>query len=52
MSEETSELTSKNKERVILSDFRCMKCSKLLAKLKGIAEIKCPRCKSFNYFSE
>jgi phage FluMu protein Com len=29
-------------------DFRCGKCSKLLGRIKGDAEIKCPRCSSLN----
>lgn len=29
-------------------DFRCGKCGKLLGRIKGDAEIKCPRCNSLN----
>ncbi len=29
-------------------EFRCVKCGKKLGMLKGIAEIKCPRCKKIN----
>ena len=29
-------------------DFRCGKCDKLLGKINGNAEIKCPRCNSLN----
>ncbi|WP_369691770.1 zinc finger domain-containing protein [Alkalihalobacillus trypoxylicola] len=28
--------------------MRCKKCNKLLAKLKGKAEIKCPKCATVN----
>ncbi|MGE7113947.1 zinc finger domain-containing protein [Lysinibacillus sp. NPDC047702] len=28
-----------------MQEIRCKKCGKLLAKVKGEAEIKCPRCK-------
>lgn len=27
-----------------LIDERCPKCNKLLGRIKGMAEIKCPRC--------
>ncbi|MFH1347181.1 MAG: Com family DNA-binding transcriptional regulator [Candidatus Margulisiibacteriota bacterium] len=35
-------------------DFRCTQCNRLLAKIEGTArvEIKCPRCKSMNLFTE
>lgn len=29
-------------------DFRCGKCGKLLGRIRGDAEIKCPRCNSLN----
>lgn len=29
-------------------DFRCGVCNKLLAKVKGEALVKCPRCNSMN----
>ena len=29
-------------------DFRCGKCGKLLGRIKGDAEIKCPRCSNMN----
>lgn len=29
-------------------DFRCEKCGKLLGRIRGDAEIKCPRCNSLN----
>lgn len=29
-------------------DFRCSKCGKLLGRIRGDAEIKCPRCNSLN----
>lgn len=31
-----------------LLEFRCIKCGKKLGMIKGIAEIKCPRCKKIN----
>ncbi len=35
-------------------DFRCTQCNRLLAKVDGSAkvEIKCPRCKAMNLFTE
>lgn len=37
-----------------MKDFRCKKCNRLLAKINGdaLVEIKCPRCKEMNLFSE
>lgn len=35
--------------RPMLTEFRCCECNKLLGKIKGEAEIKCPRCNSLNY---
>jgi len=29
-------------------DFRCRKCNKLLGRIRGRAEIICPRCKTLN----
>lgn len=34
-----------------LSEIRCMKCGKFLAKLKGEIEVKCPRCGTYNAVS-
>lgn len=31
-----------------LKEVRCKQCNKLLAKAKGIVEIKCPRCGEIN----
>ncbi len=31
-----------------LTSIRCAYCSRLLAKIKGEYEIKCPKCKSIN----
>jgi len=31
-----------------LIEFRCERCGKKLAMVKGTAEIKCPRCKKLN----
>jgi len=31
-----------------LIEFRCEKCGKKLAMVRGTAEIKCPRCKKLN----
>lgn len=31
-----------------LEEIRCKKCNKLLAKIKGIIEIKCSRCSEIN----
>lgn len=33
---------------VTMKEFRCKKCRKLLGKIKGVAEIKCTRCKTLN----
>lgn len=35
-------------------DFRCTQCNRLLAKVEGMGkvEIKCPRCKTMNLFTE
>lgn len=33
-----------------MEECRCTECNKLLAKLEGIAEIICTRCKVFNAF--
>lgn len=37
-----------------MNDFRCKQCNRLLAKVHGEAriEIKCPRCKTMNLFSQ
>ena len=32
-------------------DFRCACCQRLLAKVSGDAEIKCPRCGAINRFT-
>lgn len=32
-------------------EFRCASCQRLLARLKGDAEIKCPRCGAINKYS-
>lgn len=34
--------------RETLIDFRCSNCNKLLGKIEGMAEIKCPKCKRVN----
>lgn len=31
-----------------MKDFRCANCNKLLGKIEGRAEIKCPKCKRLN----
>lgn len=31
-----------------MREVRCLKCNKLLGKIKGEAEIKCPRCGTIN----
>lgn len=31
-----------------MTDVRCKNCNKLLGRVKGEAEIKCPRCKELN----
>ncbi|WP_081599675.1 zinc finger domain-containing protein [Halalkalibacterium ligniniphilum] len=31
-----------------MKEFRCKKCNRLLGKVKGIAEIKCPKCATVN----
>lgn len=37
-----------------MREFRCQECNRLLAKVEGPAkvEIKCPRCKAMNFYSE
>jgi phage FluMu protein Com len=37
-----------------MNDFRCRQCNRLLARIQGEArvEIKCPRCKTMNLFSQ
>lgn len=37
-----------------MKDFRCKQCNRLLAKVggEGEVEIKCPRCKTMNLYSE
>lgn len=31
-----------------MNPFRCFNCNKLLGKIEGKAEIKCPKCKTIN----
>lgn len=33
-----------------MKSIRCIKCNKLLLKLDGRAEVKCPKCKHINTF--
>ncbi|MBN2058552.1 MAG: Com family DNA-binding transcriptional regulator [Candidatus Saganbacteria bacterium] len=37
-----------------MMDFRCKQCNRLLAKVspQSVVEIKCPRCKDLNRFSQ
>jgi len=35
-----------------LEEIRCKKCNKLLAELKGVVKIKCPRCSEMNKLSK
>ena len=37
-----------------MKDFRCKQCNRLLAKVSegSKVEIKCPRCKTMNFFVE
>jgi len=37
-----------------MMDFRCSECNRLLARIEGACrvEIKCPRCKAMNLFTE
>lgn len=35
-----------------LTEARCKKCNKLLGKIKGLAEIKCPRCNTVNDYKK
>lgn len=35
-----------------LEEIRCKKCNKLLGKIKGEAEIKCPRCRTLNEYKQ
>ena len=36
-----------------MNDFRCKQCNRLLARVEGNprVEIKCPRCKTMNFYS-
>ncbi|MBT2569841.1 Com family DNA-binding transcriptional regulator [Planococcus sp. ISL-110] len=34
--------------KVYLKGMRCTNCEKLLAKIRGTAEIKCTRCGTYN----
>lgn len=34
---------------MMLQEFRCSKCNKLLGKIEGRAEIVCMRCRTKNY---
>jgi len=36
----------------MMQEFRCKQCGKLLAKIEGRAEIKCPRCKTVKIKTE
>ena len=38
----------------MMKDFRCQQCNRLLARLtpRSRVEIKCPRCKELNRYSE
>lgn len=31
-----------------MQEIRCSKCNKLLGKISGVYEIKCPRCREMN----
>lgn len=31
-----------------LHEMRCIRCNKLLARAKGIIEVRCPRCDEMN----
>ncbi|AST93002.1 zinc finger domain-containing protein [Sutcliffiella cohnii] len=31
-----------------MREIRCKKCNRLLGKVEGIAEIKCPKCATVN----
>lgn len=33
-----------------LKNVRCHKCGKVLGKIKGVVEIRCPKCKTNNRF--
>jgi len=46
-----NEITLKVKQMNFV-DFRCGVCNKLLARVKGDAQIKCPRCSSMNLFND
>jgi LSD1 subclass zinc finger protein len=35
-----------------LEEARCKSCNKLLGKVKGEAEIKCPRCRTLNSYKK
>lgn len=40
------------KKDSILSEARCKKCNKLLGKIRGQADIKCPRCGTLNKYNK
>lgn len=35
-----------------LKECRCKKCNRLLGRIKGQAEIVCPKCKEINHIKE
>ena len=35
-----------------MEEFHCSSCNKLLGKIEGNAEIKCPRCKTINTYKQ
>lgn len=38
------------KEKKKIQEIRCMHCNRMLGKLRGVAEIKCPKCGTMNHF--
>lgn len=36
----------------VMDEIRCKECGKLLCKLWGTVEVKCPRCKTMNEVSK
>lgn len=38
--------------KIEIKEIRCMKCNRMLGKLKGVVEIKCPKCGTMNHFDK
>lgn len=49
---ENMEKGSIKKHKTNLKEVRCESCNRLLGKLNGHAEIKCPKCGKLNVINE